>query len=1217
MGKTEKKPSKKTSIEEQYKKKSHHEHILDLPDTYIGSIEVDNKEMWIYNKLLNKLEKKNIEFIPGLFKLFDEAIVNSRDHTVRCKKCTRIDVTIDKETNMISVSNNGTPIPIKIHKEHKIYVPELIFAHLLTSSNYEQKGKTVGGKNGYGAKLINIYSKEFIIDVFNKKNKKRYTQKFTNNMYNKEKPQISEIKNKKSNNSYTKISFIPDFSRFGIEGLSDDMISLFEKRVHDIAACTNNKVKVYLNNKLIQINTFEDYINMFYKEGEMPSEPVYEDVNDRWRVGVIYDNDIGFNHISYANGICTFQGGSHVNHVMDQVVNGIIKHIHSKHKKINVKFSHVKDNITVFIDSVIEDPSFTSQTKEFLSNKVKDFGSKCDLSDKFIQKFIKSGIVDEAVEFAKMKALSGLKKSDGKKKESVKGLTKLDDAHLAGSHKSKDCRLLLTEGDSAKAFAVSGLEVIGRDKYGVFPLKGKLLNVREATAKQLLENEEIKNIKKILGLKQNTKYDDVSKLRYGGIIILADQDVDGTHIKGLLINFFHYFWPSLIQVDGFIQSMATPIIKGFKKSDKKKKNTKIFYTLSEYNKWINKVQNPKLWHIKYYKGLGTSNQKEARECFNNFENNLITYIWNENNKNTENNKNELIQDSPETSEESKDYEDNDDDIIIKTDRSSDSYKAITLAFEKKNADNRKKWLMNYDPDNIIENNEKRVTYHDFVYKDLIHFSNYDNQRSIPSICDGFKPSQRKIFFGSEKRNLYKDEVKVSQLAGFISDQAAYHHGENSLQMAIVSMAHDFIGSNNINLLMPNGQFGTRRMGGKDCASARYLFTKLNILSSKIFRSEDKCIYVYIKDDGSKVEPVNYSPILPIQLINGVHGIGTGYSTSIPCFNPTKIVEYILKRMSGTSFNNMDELEPWYNGFTGKINKINGTNSFECKGKLEIINHNTIKVTEIPVGEWSYNYREYLDKLTVEDIKKPKKGKIVYSYKDNSGNNSIDITIEFISGILQDLIKKNNLEKVLKLNKNINISNMYLYNPKQQLTKYNKVSDILEDFYIYRLSVYELRKKYYVDFLTNQMLILKYKVQFIKLKIENKIIIEKRKKNDVLDDLEKMKFPKLSLKVRATDDQKTYNYITNMELFSLTYEKIEELNNEYNNKLKELEDYKKKTLEQLWNNELTEFINEYNKVMKDFNKNNKNNTKNKKKGKKGKLNKFKNKKIKINLNKNKH
>ena len=232
-------------------------------------------------------------------------------------------------------------------------------------------------------------------------------------MYKKEKPVITE--NVKLKDSYTKISFIPDFSRFGIEGFSDDMISLFEKRVHDIAACTHNRVKVYLNKKRIQINTFEEYVYMFYKDGEIPSEPIYESVNDRWKICVIYDSSAGYNHISYANGICTFQGGSHVNHVMDQVVGGIIKFINNKNKNVNVKFAHVKDNITIFIDSVIEDPSFTSQTKEFLSNKVASFGSKCELSDKFIQKVTKTGIVDEAVEFAKLKALSALKKSDGKK----------------------------------------------------------------------------------------------------------------------------------------------------------------------------------------------------------------------------------------------------------------------------------------------------------------------------------------------------------------------------------------------------------------------------------------------------------------------------------------------------------------------------------------------------------------------------------------------------------------------------------------------------------------------------------------------------------------------------------------------------------------------------------------------------------------------------------
>ena len=981
------------------------------------------------------------------------------------------------------------------------------------------------------------------------------------------------------------------------------MISLLKKRVYDISACTNNKVKVYLNDELIKVDTFESYIDMFYKDNEKPNQ-VFEVVNDRWSIGVIYDPSVGYTHVSYANGICTFQGGRHVDHVLSQIINGIIKYINSKHKNINVKNSHVRDNLTIFVNSVIEDPSFTSQTKEYLSNKVASFGSKCDLSEKFIQALTKTGIVDEAVQFAKLKALVALSKSDGKKRSVIKGLSKLDDANWAGKRKSSKCRLILTEGDSAKAFAISGLKIIGRDKYGVFPLKGKLLNVREATAKQLLNNEEIKNIKQIMGLKQNVKYEDsdISKLRYGGIIILADQDVDGTHIKGLLINFLHFFWPSLLKINGFIKSMATPIIKSFKKSDTKKKNPKIFYTLTDYKNWVNSVNNINLWKVKYYKGLGTSSDKEALECFNDFEKNLITYVWektDEENKETEPEKlldKSKIEDSTD-SEKSIDSKDSKKEIEeFDLDASSESYKSITLAFSKVQANNRKVWLKNYNPELILENSEKEVTFTDFINKDLIHFSNSDNLRSIPSICDGLKPSQRKIVYASFERKLDKDEVKVSQLAGYVSDKASYHHGEMSLQGAIINMAQAFVGSNNINLLMPNGQFGTRRMGGKDAASPRYLHTMFNKVTLLLYRKEDNPIYIRVIDDNHVVEPLTYSPILPMILINGAKGIGTGYSTTIPCFNPTDILNSIIKRMDGKPFKN---LKPWYNNFKGTITKISDY-VYESRGIYEVINKNTIRITELPIGRWTQNYREYLESILVDDPKKPQKKEIILDYKDNSGNNDVDITITLLNGKLQQILKNKSENSIFKLIEKISTKNMNLYNSKGIMQLYNNVTEILEEYYIHRLKTYEIRKEYFVKLLKNQMLILKYKVQFIKDYMNKKIILAKKKKSEVFSKLEKLKYPKLSTKIDDIEENKNYNY-TDMPIYTLTEEKMNELLNQYNNKLKDYNDYLNTKIEDIWKFELEEFRKYYNKWL-DNNKPQKKkiikiNTKKKKKKKK--------------------
>ena len=472
-----------------------------------------------------------------------------------------------------------------------------------------------------------------------------------------------------------------------------------------------------------------------------------------------------------------------------------------------------------------------------------------------MKKLAKCGIVEQVIKLAMFKENSQLKKSDGKKQVRLRGIVKLEDANKAGSKDSNKCTLILTEGDSAAGCARSGMSVVGRDLYGIFPLKGKLLNVREASTKQLMANEEINNIKQILGLRTEYKYDkedEFNTLRYGKILIFTDQDVDGSHIKGLVMNLFHHMWPALLERKGFITSLSTPIVKAFKGKD-----VKIFYNLTEYENWCN--TNPKGYRVKYYKGLGTSTKEESKDYFKGINDKLINYII-----------------------------DMDEEMKSRTDT------AIQLAFDKKQADSRKEWLLNYDRENILKYDDHDISYHDFIHKDLIHFSNDDTSRSIPHIMDGLKPSQRKILYGAILRKLDRDEVKVAQLAGFVSDKAAYHHGEMSLNGAIVGMAQNYVGSNNINILEPAGNFGTRYLGGKDAASPRYIWTSLPKHTTSIFNRMDIPILKNQEEDGMPIEPEYYSPIIPMVLVNGAEGIGTGFSTKIPNFNPSDIIENILE-----------------------------------------------------------------------------------------------------------------------------------------------------------------------------------------------------------------------------------------------------------------------------------------------------------------------------------
>ena len=750
---------------------------------------------------------------------------------------------------------------------------------------------------------------------------------------------------------------------------------------------------------------------------------------------------------------------------------------------------------------------------------------------------------------------------------------------MAGTYESNLCKLILTEGDSSKSLAMSGLEIIGRDLYGVFPLKGKLLNVRNATPNQLLSNEEIKNLKQIMGLKQNTVYTDTKKLRYGGIIILTDADVDGSHIKGLLMNFFHYFWPSLLKIEGFIQSISTPVIKAYKISDTKKQSPEIFYTLTEYKKWCEKQGEgvDKKYKIKYYKGLGTSTAIEAKDSFADFQNKIINYVWttgggvgSTNLINTKSDQYDNLSDDnvSKKSKKSTKSENNeaDDNVSMMSnesiDKSEPSYQALTLAFAKQRENDRKEWVRQRNEDLIIENNIKKIPIYDFINKDLIHFSYDDNVRSIPDLIDGLKPSQRKILYGAFKRKLDHEEIKVAQLSGYISEHTGYHHGEMSLQGAIINMAQDFCGSNNINLLYPSGNFGTRRLGGKDASSSRYIFTQLSSITRNIFISKDEPILEQVIEEGELVEPNRYYPIIPMILVNGSEGIGTGFSTNIPPYNPIDLISNIKSYLKGTNFDKLKELTPWYYGFTGKIEKENPT-TYLSIGTYEQLDEYTLRITELPIGMWTQNYIDFLSGLVEQS-------NMITDYENNCGNHKIDFKLYFKNGELQKLIKSDSIEKKLKLISTIKISNMHAYK-NNVITKYSTPNQILKDYIEIRLDFYSKRKEHHIKVLENELKLLKYRRKFIKQVISNDLIISKKQKSALIEELCHLEYPELSTNINS---KPSYDYLVGMPMWSLTQEKIDELESDYNQKKNELELYKNTTIEDLWISELDNLENLY-------------------------------------------
>lgn len=1094
--------------------------------------------------------------------------------------CIRID--INQEENKIEIFNNGLGIPVVMHKEEKMYVPTMIFGHLLTSSNYnDEEEKVTGGRNGYGAKLCNIFSTKFVVETSSKEYKKKFKQTWMENMSKTSEPKIESS----GKDDFTKISFWPDLSKFKMQKLEDDIVALMRRRAYDVAASTRG-VSVFLNGQKLPVKNFKDYIDLYIKgandDAGIPMKICYENISERWEVAVT-SSDKGFQQVSFVNSIATTKGGRHVDYIADMIVKQVMDTIKKKNKGgVNIKPFQVKNHMWVFINCLVVNPTFDSQTKENMTLQAKSFGSKAVLGDKFIASVVKSGLIESVLTWAKFKAQTDLAKTSGAKKSKLKGIPKLEDANDAGTKNSMNCTLILTEGDSAKSLAVSGLGVVGRDNYGVFPLRGKLLNVREATHKQILENAEINNLIKILGLQYKKKYlsnDDLKTLRYGKLMIMTDQDQDGSHIKGLLINFIHTNWPELLRLP-FLEEFITPIVKATKKGHELS-----FYSVPEFEEWKKDTANSHTFNVKYYKGLGTSTSKEAKEYFQNMDRHRILFTYGN---------------------------EGDDDAIL-------------MAFSKKCVDQRKDWLTKHMeeckhrklvglPDRYLyTKTTKEISYSDFVNLELVLFSNTDNIRSIPCVVDGFKPGQRKVIFTCLKRN-DKREVKVAQLAGSVAEMSAYHHGETSLCGTIVNLAQNYVGSNNINLLQPNGQFGTRLSGGKDSASPRYIFTMLSPLARLIFHPHDDPLLNFLDDDNQRIEPEWYIPIIPMVLVNGCEGIGTGWSTKIPNHDPRDVVANIRSMMQG---NEPKPMLPFYKNFRGQIIAA-GDGRFVTIGCASILDGQKLEISELPVGTWTQNYKENTLEPLLHGAERVKP--TISDYKEYNTDTTVRFVITFLPGEFQRLANEPGaFHRTFKLTSSLAITSMHSFDHNNCLRKYDHTMVILKEFYALRLEFYEKRKVYLEGMLQAEADKLSNQARFIMEKCDRSLVVENKKRKVMIDELIKRGYEADPVKewkrrIKADDaeeeaddaeeeteeveekpgkvkkekadpekafqklsDVKKFDYLLGMSMWMLTDERKNELLKQRDNKLSELTTLKSKSPKNLWVEDLDSFMKKLDEV----------------------------------------
>jgi DNA topoisomerase-2 len=868
---------------------SQREHILARPEPYLGGVDAVTEPHWVLlepaavaaladagaaaaagavtaiappKKVKSAREldecaivESVITYTPALYKLFDEILVNACDNVHRAPArgqpaMSHVAVSISPSDGAVSVENDGAAIPVVMHDKEGVWVPELIFGHLLTSSNYDDSvARFTGGRHGFGAKLTNIFSRSFTVEITDAERGKRYSQTFRDNMATTEPAAITEAPT--GARSSTRITFTPDLTRLlgpaAGKTLPADTVRLMRRRVFDAAACLGPRgVVVTLDGHRVPVRSFSDYLAQCpafcgasgvgvsddadaaaaeaadaddsatataVEDDARRGKLTIAEVDDHWlvAVGPRYDDPLlsaaagaganagaaaaaaGLRQISFVNGIATSRGGTHVAFIMDQIARHLAAYLTEGRRRkrfgleegTEVPLGLVRAHTSLLVSCLVPNPSFDSQTKDVLLTPLRGEGRRVALAPgastsaaalreavdapalpaKLLDRIARTSGICEAVadvlrvrqareDRKKLNAALGKGARTGRRQHL--NIDKLDDANLAGTNKSSECTLILTEGDSAKALALSGLAVVGRERYGVFPLRGKLLNVRDATVTAVQRNKELTEVAEILGLRFGVDYSTAAaraSLRYGRVMLMADQDHDGSHIKGLFLNIIDCFWPSLLQSNAFMQEFITPIVKatpvgggaggardgGFvartgdtaaavaaaaaaeKPAGKGKGKVASagvgaggvlsFYSLPDYNKWKGSLTEEQLrrWRVKYYKGLGTSTAAEGREYFSRLGAHVISFA-------------------------------HDGDA---------SAAALDLAFNKAKADDRKAWLLTEGLDEAgtelvpaVANGVMGIT--EFVNRELVHFSRADTVRSIPSLVDGLKPGQARL-----------------------------------------------------------------------------------------------------------------------------------------------------------------------------------------------------------------------------------------------------------------------------------------------------------------------------------------------------------------------------------------------------------------------------------------------------------------------------------------
>lgn len=1081
------------------------EAVLHRPDMFVGSLDPVDAAGSLLNKELKRYRAAWC-FSPIFMKIFDEALVNALDASQKDPELRRIDVSFSRDDGAIEVANDGAGIPVAFFVKDGVptdrYIPDVVFTELSAGSNFDDSLERLsGGRNGVGISCTNIWSVLFEVEVCDRR--QVFRQTFSKNLTERG-PQV--VLQQVSKQGSVRVRFIPDYARLGIElgahaGLLEDLL---RTRTAEASVCTRMGVSVSFNGARLPSKLGAFVQELFGAADGLLSESFGQ--STRSGCELILGPRKGCEPFTcFVNGV-RCDGGSLATHVFEKLHKAVAA-IASKQKHVvTIRLQAVREHLAVCCVARLDKPRFSSQSKEVLSTPVKDFGFKLEFTERFQAKLAKLPAVEELIQQeVQFELAKDLKKVAPSKRLADVSIEKYDPALDCRKH-GQLCTLILTEGDSAKALAVAGLSVVGRERFGVYPLRGKVLNVRNKPVKTAISNKEISALLKILNISPGGS---LEHLRYGRVAIFTDQDSDGAHIAGLLLNAVHYFFPELIRTHpDFLCRIVTPLIRATPKRGGEPYRG--FYSLQEFNAWARQADLSQ-YHIKYYKGLGTSTVKDAKELFRGLQRSTLTFHW---------------------------------------DPLADA--KMVAFFCDKQADERKRILTEeYSSELSIDFGQPTLQVSDFLQKDLIHYSMYSNFRGIASAIDGLTPSRRKVmhYFFSNKSN---PEIKVAQAAAGTAMKTLYLHGETSLVESIVGLAQEHVGTNNVALLLPLGQFGSRLDPPGTHAAARYIFSKVSNIARAIFPKEDDEVLEYREEEGEVIEPKHFCGVIPLVLVNGCSGIGTGFASCVPCHSLPSVVEACRALILGRE--PLPEIEAHYEDFVGRIETTE--KGIATHGLFQRTGPSSLCITELPVGRWTDSFINEL-KEAGDKAKYP-----VASIVNRSTEARVLIDLTFASPI--EDVSDEALHRALKLEERVCNTHMWLHDGQYKLRLFKTYEDILREHAGERQRLYEKRKGRMLQTLRRELKLADARALFMQLVISGTLRMQGKKRADLEVDMAEHGLPRLPTKEGSEEG---YDYALHMQFSSCTEEAIAKLQEQCVRLRADLQELEATSVAQLWLREL--------------------------------------------------